>query len=358
MGNPAQVLVISLKIGIKVEDNKKECIMKGKSQLYILILAFLMLLLLVIRIIISPDMFADYSNYIKYEHIDINRNFLYIEGISNIVINLPTIFIEKSSIHSGIILFSIINIIALSTFLIYNQPIKIEGAILIIAIFSPLLVYVTLRAAIPYLLISTIILYKNINLLRCLLFIAISLLFHASTLLVFFAFIIYYILIYSKVDLLKVKKSTLFLFFTLLYIFILLNTDNILIFIYSLFNIFGFTFDKLSYLDASIVNRGSMHIIYFLIVTALLTFFRDYFTINFKNYNLIMSFYIIFLLLEMSPVVAYRYSLFFLIPIIYTFDLEKMNIYINIHLKYAILSIFSIIIFFYSLKSLILIDYQ
>jgi hypothetical protein len=291
-------------------------------------LFFLIVVILAIRIIVAPSYFADYASYVDLlEELKFNSDAasFILEPLSK----LPLfIFGEFLSIEHAVSLFSYINTLVFLIFftvIVLRKNRSIIGLFLLFAIYVPLIAFISLRATPAYLCVALSFEFLwerrfRSSLMMC----VVASLFHLSAVLVLVPLCI--CIVVGRFHTEKSNQLTC------------LNLRAVLVFFVSLglyFSgpiLFGAVLQNIIPAD-SILSRYSAymlaverekltHLVYFFCVLMVVYFFlRD--TASQHGHLFVEIAVILFAVLAISPVVAYRYSLYFMIPVLLNFPILK-----------------------------------
>ncbi len=299
-----------------------------KSYFYLLFCTLILL-----RIYFPPVAFVDYNNYSYIINGLLSgsiTNLGLYEISSKLLLYLPARI--AGDLDTGLYITYIL-IMALGLF-IFSQLLnkyKINNSNLIVlsAFFVPLLLFVTIRAFVPYVLITLIYLNRmKFNTVNILLFL-LSLSFHISTALIILPVIIVWLSGYFKDKQLLFLLTVFFITFAFALAFKLMDMryifENIKFLLPSKLGIYKVFFDQ------SVNFNFNGHFLYLFIIfifvfVVLLCFGFITDTIYMAQ---TLSFCSVFFVLSFSPVIAYRFSIFFLIPSLLTIDYKKTIKYSN-----------------------------
>jgi hypothetical protein len=313
-----------------------------------LLITIIFLGFLVVRLIYSPQNFYDYESY------------------SLIANNIPSsiffewIFYKKFQLITNLTdnSFEVTNYIYFLNFFIFflllyfiskSSDVKKIGILIFIVFFGPLFAFVILRAAPAYLLIFCSLLLIEKNRICSFVCALIAVFYHISAVIPFM--VILSIILFPKNNNKIIKKIRF-----LIYIFGILNLTNYL-FDGWLINIHVFKylsyFDYLSkyeVYDQSELKNSVNHFLYFLLILYLFILIKKYsIYFNKTNYIFINIMILVYMIFLINPIVAFRLSIFFLIPFILVLPWEKIFGFYTIFIY-----LFSPFILYFSFRSILI----
>lgn len=248
-------------------------------------------------------------------------------------------------------------------FLAKHRNVSTTSLAFIVAIFGPLLAYVTIRATPAYMLVAVAALDANAGRRRAVIWSLLALQFHVSVGLAIPAILIS--LLQNRTNFLSFIEKSLngvTIFFVIVgFIFVFFSqlfSELILQFV-SQIGFFGKYIAYVGVLDQSNAQISTSenssqiyHQIYLAISTIFLLFILQSKNINcirFRSYAIVS--FTVFIFMQFSPVTAFRYSLFWIIPALL---LIPWNIYFRMYLVRAVLIIAALGAFVFQLRGILM----
>ena len=309
--------------------------------------------------LIGAEHFPDYAQYIPFvENIPNDWNFgdlFQLESLSRLVFSVGLHLFGTP--HNSILFFATLNQLFILLCLVYIY-VKYKSyrfrAIILVSIFSPLLSFVILRAAPAYLIVAIAIFIFNKSKIASIILFLLALGFHSSVILLLPALILS-ILIYSPL-----RKFNTFILSMMRLIglflggFFLFNLSD---FIANIITSTQFLQDdflgvRFLYISSQRIGNGLFHTLWFFVVTFLVFYYANRRVFSLKLQFLYTLAYFTYCLALFSPVVAFRFSIFFIIPYVLHTPLEK-TLYLKKMLNFGAFHLFSLSAFLFSIYSLV-----
>jgi hypothetical protein len=316
---------------------------KDTSQYFkYVILYFAIAFMFIVRLIYLPEDFADFNSYIIYTDalFHYRQNFSYTYEPSSSIIFLLSRSIFGDTYLSVSIIHELSTLIFCFGFysICRNRIFEWQGVLLVFCIYGSLLAFVTIRATPAYLLIITFVLNLEKNHLYRIWLILFAFSFHISVMLTFIPLLVL-VLQKNNTYVKLLFSSNRFLFTSMLIIF------TVIILIYGLIGEFLYStvanipiiskyLTYLVYFDQTLQDSVSetatdrtFHYIYGAAITLFLVAFlrqNSEKCVSLRGY--IVTSYVIFVFLYFSPVVAFRQSIYWCIPMLIAFPWNKQKI--------------------------------
>ncbi len=332
-----------------------------KQKLRSIYLILLMYNLFVLRAYFSPAVFVDYENYTfictKLMNSGLRNIGLY-EISSKLLLFIPVKV--TNDVYIGIYLsYLLIMLSGILFFVLVAQKhnIKYENILITLSVFAPLLFFVTIRATIPYLLVAWLYLDNfRLNLKNALLLV-LALSFHISTGLVIISLIIIRSICALEKDNMHYHLCFFGITFSCALLIRIFNFDSYAMMLQSFLPgnlaIYKVFFNKVHEFNTS------LHFIYMLIVfgfvLALLVAPKG--LISEQHLKQALIFCGCFFLFSIAPVIAYRFSIFFILPLLLAINLQQLSTYTNPAAKVTI-SLITVVLFVVNFNYVILPTYR
>lgn len=343
---------------MKPRDRQKGTIGIGMPFFFILYL-YLIIVFLFYYFTVQEDI-ADYYSYklILNEMAFYNLYLSSLYEIGSYTI-LYVSYLLAGSTHDAIIVSRVLTTVTFVLFLIIMRKfyrVDIIALVMVIALYGALLSFVTIRATPAYLLVTIATLEGIRGRWRSLFLGFIAIQFHISAVLALP--LIFAALLQSRTNwflYLEKSRSVLILFSSLIISIYLVFNQSVTDLLESIIDIIPFLNKYIVYLDTSGETSGSSgesqiyHFIYLGGCALLLLFaiaIKDKNTLKIRA-SLIIGF-VIFIFLQFSPVTAFRFSLFWTIPLIFIIPWQK---YLNNLFARAIAIIAGLAVFIVQLNS-------
>lgn len=333
---------------------------------YILLTFFLFAISLIFYSFTKAENVSDYDSYVFlidriYYFYDPSQ--IYYEPASTFLLYMSRIISGDTISAVSVARYFTTFILIFSVFILGKyRNVSTTSLVLIIAAFGPLLAFVTIRATPAYVLIALAALDANEGRRRAIVWAILALQFHVSAILAMPAIMIS--LIQNRTHLLSFIERSLngvIAFLALIGLIIFFFGQSFSDLLLQSVGQIGFLLKYIAYvgvLDKSnvivAVNNGSSqtyHQIYLFISAALLGFIlysKNINCIKFRSYAIVS--FGIFLFMQFSPVTAFRFSLFWIIP---AFLLIPWNQYIRIPLARAVAIFTCLAIFVFQLNGIV-----
>lgn len=338
-----------------------------KNDGYIFVIFFLLFVSIIFYFFTRPEDISDYESYLGlidniYYFYDPSQ--IYYEPASTLLLYVSRLISDDtvSAVSIARYFTTFVLIIAICVLSKYRS-VSTTSLLLVLAVFGPLLAFVTIRATPAYMLIALAALDANEGRRRAIVWSVLALQFHVSAILAIPAILIS--LIQNRTNILDfIEKSLNGVVFFLLIVGLILvffgqSFSEILLQSVSQVDFLVKYVAYVGVLDQNKLNVPEVssssqlyHQIYLVISSAFLLFILYSNNINcvkFRSYAIIS--FGIFLFMQFSPVTAFRYSIFWIIPALL---LIPWNLYTRVHLVRAGLIISSLGLFVFQLRGIIM----
>ena len=303
-------------------------------------IAIIALTILVVRLTISPQNFADFDSYTiltDYLAFRPRSEWLTFEPFSSALM-LTLRAITGSGFDAVIYAHWILSIsfVSVISYLLLRKIISWQAAVISFGVFGALLAFVLVRAMPAYFLVFFAVLDASRGKTRSLILLLLAIGFHISAILAAPALVA--VLLQNRFkNLSNIVESRFVFLFTILLVLLLLigslpiflNYINTLIGIFSpVIGKYGTYFEGANALanNQSAAITSSNHLYYVISVSAFLMVFlysNNKACLRSRSYMIVS--YVIFIILSISPVVAFRQSIFWLLPAVALFRWEDFH---------------------------------
>lgn len=280
-----------------------------------------------VRLVYSPSFFADYDSYLTLVEQLKNVEFFKLIGpefiVRGVIKGLSTIIDDQARVVDIMSYVNTFMSILLLAYICATWARSNLNALIISALYGPLLFLVLIRASLAYLIVTYVILrgvrFRFISV--CLLLIAVG--FHASAIVAVGA-------IFLSGFVLKVRRKIairLGVAFSLTaLLFVVLRADYLLKhaaeFIGTVVAEGSIIAERLIYFTQDYGERSYFHVFYAIFVAIAVIYYfagRKYDKFSREDAYILTSF-LVFVLMQIAPVAAFRFSLFFMIPLLLRLD--------------------------------------
>jgi hypothetical protein len=340
---------------------------REKNYSYLVVIYFLFLVSIIFYYFTNPENIADYYSYLIlidniYYFYDPSQ--IYYEPASTLLLYSSRIFSGDSVNAVSFARYFTTFILIISIYIFAKwKNVSTTSLIFIVAIFGPLLAFVTIRATPAYMLIALAALDANEGRRRAIVWSLMALQFHVSAALAFPAILIS--LVQNRTNFLSFIEKSLngvIIFLVIVgavFIFFGQSFSNVML---QSVNQIGFFTKYIAYvgvLDQSNISNNNVensskiyHQIYLIIsfiFLAFILFLKDKNCIKFRSYAIIS--FGVFIFMQFSPVTAFRFSLFWIIPGLF---LIPWNTYFRKDWARAVIIICSLGAFIFQVRGIVM----
>ena len=333
---------------------------------YALLVNFLLFVSIIFYNLVSPEKISDYDSYLitidrVYYFFDWNN--IYFEPASTLLLYAARAL--SSSTENSVTLarcFTTAFLLFFIAFFAAKRNVSSITLIAVLAIYGPLLAYVTIRATPAYLLIALAALDSNVGRKRCFFWVVLAMQFHVSVALAIPIIIINFI--QNRTSIFGfIERSTkgILIFITVAAFGLFFAGDSLDQLLYRAVSQIDFLLKYITYVEpltgdatttAEVASESAVyHQIYLGFCT--LAFFAFLFSKNeqcVRFRSCVILGYIIFIFMQFSPVTAFRYSIFWMVPGLLLFPWDK---YIRNSIMTFVAAIGGCVIFLFQLSSIL-----
>lgn len=300
-------------------------------------IAFILALIIAVRIYIPSWLFADFSSYLYLvDQLTFNpsTSWLSSEPLSWAPI-LAFRYFTGSTFQAVVVGHWYLSLVFLGSALALQRRYDLpwQFSVLLFGVFGPLLAFVTLRATPAYFAVAFAVMEAGRGRRRSFIILLVACLFHLSSLMMVLPVSIAFLQNRSE-KLNALLRSPLFVgvLAAMIILPFVVFTDLMNLYLGEIISIFGSTLGKFTtYIkndaatDMTGASGGSFHQVYFILVSVILIgwiFVSQEIGVRIRGF--VFTGYGIFLFLQFSPVSAYRESIFWMIPLLMTFPWKKI----------------------------------
>lgn len=333
---------------------------------YVILINFLFFASILFYSMVSAEKISDYDSYL----VTIDRLYyffewrdVYFEPASTLL--LYVVRALSASTENSVTLaryFTTAVLLFFMAFFAAKRNVPIIGLIAVLAIYGPLLAYVTIRATPAYLLVALAALDSNIGRKRCLLWVVLATQFHISAALAIPPILINFIQNRTSIfDFIERSTKGIFIFIVVVAAGFFFAGDSLNQLLYQAVSQIDFLLKYLTYVEpltgdtataAEIASESAVyHQIYLGFCT--LAFFAFLFSKDEKCVRFrtcVILGYTIFIFMQFSPVTAFRYSIFWMVPGLLLFPWDK---FIRNSIMTFVAAIGGCVIFLFQLSSIL-----
>lgn len=288
---------------------------------YFVLLAVVFIL---IRLYFPPYIFSDYENYIFIKNELTDKGLFELGPLGPFEFLSKAMFLISNNLTSNseysiypVYYFIFIAVMVLFAVISLKFPLHHRNIILVISIYSPLLLFVTLRASIPYLIVTFLFLRNfKVDIANIALFL-LALAFHISTALIILPVLLYK-LIGRENDIKLHKHIAIFLSTFVLSALLKISQSFAGAFINDTFLLEGNLAKYRVFFDPKTISTSAFHQLYFVLIFMLgaLCILTAGVSTNKEDLKKFLALSSIFFVLSISPIIAFRFSIFFTLPLL------------------------------------------